>query len=112
MFDQLILEYKRCDLLAFVSTYEGFGLPILEAQAAGIPVLTSNLSSMPEVAGLGAVLVDPYSINEINRGVLSLINNETLRNRIVEYGFANVKKYVAKEISEQYINLYNDLINE
>ena len=67
--EELVREYqKTSDILAFASTLEGFGMPVVEAQIVGRPVVTSNRASMPEVAGDGAVLVDPYSVASIRDG--------------------------------------------
>jgi glycosyltransferase involved in cell wall biosynthesis len=104
--------YKEIDLLAFVSTYEGFGLPIIEAQAVGRPVLTSNVASMPEVAGEGAYFVDPFSVEAIRNGILELINNHNLREELIEKGRENVKRFEPKKIAAQYQELYDELANE
>lgn len=108
---EIILEYKNCDLLSFVSTYEGFGLPIIEAQTIGRPVLTSNLASMPEVAGEGALLVNPLSVNEIRSGILELISNHELREILIKKGIENVKRFDPRKIAQQYSDLYKDVIN-
>jgi glycosyltransferase involved in cell wall biosynthesis len=73
-YPEVIDLYKQSDLLIFASTYEGFGVPVLEAQATGRPVITSNISPMKDVAGEGALLVDPYNTEDIRNAVLSLIN--------------------------------------
>jgi glycosyltransferase involved in cell wall biosynthesis len=77
--EDLIEKYKSCDLVAFPSTYEGFGLPIIEAQAIGRPVLTSNISPMKEVAAEGACLIDCYSISSIKEGLALIINDAAYR---------------------------------
>jgi len=66
---ELVEAYRRCDMVVFASLYEGFGLPILEAQAMGRPVITSNFGAMREAAGDGALLVDPYSVESIRDAV-------------------------------------------
>ena len=72
--------------LIFPSLCEGFGLPILEAMACGCPVITSNLSSMPEVAGQAALLIDPYSVPGIAEAMTNLSLDEELRRRLIEAG--------------------------
>ncbi|MFC1643518.1 glycosyltransferase family 4 protein [Chlamydiota bacterium] len=83
--EELISLYKQCDVFVYPSLYEGFGLPVLEAMSFGAPVVTSNTSSLPEVAGDGAVLVDPENIGEIAEGIFKIIDNRTfaelLRNK-------------------------------
>jgi len=75
------------------SFYEGFGLPILEAQAAGCPVITSNVSSLPEVAGQAAILVDPNNVEQISQAMYKIINDEKLRKDLIFKGYANVKRF-------------------
>lgn len=105
-------EYKNADLLAFVSTVEGFGLPIVEAQSTGLPVITSNCSSMPEVAGQGAVFADPGDVESIREGFIQLINNRKLREEVVSEGFRNAKKYSLEKVAASYNNIYTKLSEE
>ncbi len=81
--------------LAFVfpSLYEGFGLPVLEAQACGVPVMTSNNSSLPEVAGDAALLVDPHDVDAIADAIYRLATDDALRAELVRRGFENVKRF-------------------
>ena len=106
---ELLDAYDYTDLVAFVSTYEGFGLPILEAQAIGRVVITSNISSMPEVAGDGAYFVDPYSVESIRNGICCLKENIQLREELIEKGINNSKRFKPEKIANQYLNLYRSL---
>ncbi|MCB9364232.1 MAG: glycosyltransferase family 4 protein [Flavobacteriales bacterium] len=110
--EEMIIEYEKCDLLAFVSTYEGFGLPIIEAQAVGRAVITSNTASMPEIASNSALLVSPFNVDEIRKGIVSLIDDEKLREHYIQLGFANVNRFKPNEIAKQYEKLYLSLIND
>lgn len=89
---------------AFPSLYEGFGFPILEAQACGVPVLASNVSSLPEVAGDAALLVDPSDVDAMAEGLCRLVVDETLRGALVARGYANVERFswarAAREVLE------------
>ncbi len=102
--------YQACELVVFVSTYEGFGMPILEAQAVGRPVLTSDISPMREVAGDGALRVDPANIVSIRSGLLRIISEPELRYTLVKAGFQNVARYSAASIAAQYAALYNEVL--
>lgn len=101
--------YAQADIVTFVSLFEGFGLPILEAQATGRPVITSNCSSMPEVAGESALLVNPLDVFSIRQAVQDLIENDQLREELIAKGLENCKRYSNKVIAQQYLNLYNTL---
>jgi glycosyltransferase involved in cell wall biosynthesis len=107
---EVIELYTQCDLLVFASTYEGFGMPILEAQAIGRPVVTSNQSPMREVADDGALLVDPLSHEDIRRGILNLLDDASLRATLVARGYANAAKYSATAIAAQYAAVYQEVI--
>lgn len=106
---ELYQTYTATDILLFCSAVEGFGLPILEAQATGIPVITSNLSSMPEVAGDGAILVDPFSQHAISNAIQQVINDEQLRKDLIEKGLENSKRFSFEQIVGQYFGVYQNL---
>lgn len=110
--DQMVNEYEKCDILSFISTYEGFGLPIIEAQTCGRVVITSNISSLPEVAGNGAYFINPYDITEIKNGIKELINNSKLRDELIQNGIENVKRFKPEQIANQYKKLYQKVLNE
>lgn len=109
--EALLEQYKLADMLVFASTYEGFGLPIIEANAVGRPVVTSTLYSMPEVAGDAACLVDPYNVDSIRNGILRVIKDADYRDSLVKAGFKNVERFSATAIAEQYAQLYRELAN-
>jgi glycosyltransferase involved in cell wall biosynthesis len=102
-------EYANADIVTFCSTFEGFGLPIIEAQAMSTPVITSNISPMKEVAGGGAALADPYDFESIRRGILQIINNEVFREKIVACGVENAAKYKPEKIAAAYEMLYQHI---
>jgi len=104
--EEILEQYRRCDVLLFASTYEGFGLPIVEAQATGRPVVTSRLWSMPEVAGEGACLVDPYDVASIRAGIDRILGDAAYREHLVTKGFENVRRFDLATIAAQYAALY------
>ncbi len=109
-YSEIIDAYKKADIVTFVSTYEGFGVPILEAQATGRVVITSNFSPMKDVAGAGALLVNPQSVESIRKGIMRIISNEELRNKITGAGQKNVRKYSAKNVAVKYAELYRKIL--
>ncbi len=79
--------------MTYVSYFEGFGIPILEAFAAGVPVITSNVTSMPEVAGDAAILVDPFDVSNIAEAMRNIRENKSLREDLIQKGFERRKKF-------------------
>jgi glycosyltransferase involved in cell wall biosynthesis len=102
-------EYQKADLVVFCSTYEGFGLPIIEAQAMQKPVVTSNISPMSEVAGEGAVTVDPFDSKKMRDGIEKVIADPVLRETLRKKGLENIKRFDAKIIAAKYGRLYREL---
>ena len=105
----VIEKYIACDMLVFVSTFEGFGMPIIEANAVERPVVTSNLSSMPEIAGSAACLVDPFNIASIRQGIKKVIEDDAYREGLVDAGRQNKKRFEAATIANQYAQLYEEV---
>jgi glycosyltransferase involved in cell wall biosynthesis len=111
--DEIREEYIGADIVTFCSTFEGFGLPIIEAQAMLTPVLTSDISPMKEVAGEeGAAFANPLDSESIRRSILRIINDENYRKELIESGIENVKKYKPEKIAFLYENLYREISHE
>src|SRR5690606_33462372 len=102
---EIYQEYINTDIVAFVSLREGFGLPIIEANAIGRVVICSDLSSMPEVANDSAHFVNPLDASDIKNGIEKLIENKPYRIQLIQNGFINAAKYHPKKIAEEYRNL-------
>ena len=100
---------QKADMFVLPSFYEGFGMPLLEAQAAGCPVITSNVSSMPEVAGEGAILVEPRNVEEICQAMYKVISDKDLRKRLVNQGYQNVKKFSWRKCARETLKILTNL---
>ena len=105
----LALRFFHSDIVLFPSTYEGFGLPILEGFISGRPVVTSDIAPMNEVAGGAACLVDPFSVESIRKGVLQVIEDTAFRHELVQRGLETAKLYDPKVIAGKYQALYASL---
>ncbi len=102
--------YRDADIISFPSTYEGFGMPILEGQATGRPVLTSDREPMRSVSGEGgAMLIDPESVEAIRSGFLQLLNDAALRARLVSAGQENSRRFSIDAVAAGYLALYRRL---
>jgi glycosyltransferase involved in cell wall biosynthesis len=107
--EQLVDEYRNATVILFPSTYEGFGLPVIEGFQAERPVITSNISPMKEVAGDAAVLVDPYSVASIREGVINLLSSHQRQMELVEAGKEKVANYQPGFIAGLYQELWRKL---
>lgn len=108
--EELPLLYSSAQVLVYTTLYEGFGLPILEAMASGTPVVTSSVSSMPEIAGGAAIFVDPENENEIRKAVEEALNDKDLRKDLIEKGLKRAKEFSWEKAAKQTAVLYQELM--
>ncbi len=104
-------EYEQADIVAFCSTFEGFGLPIIEAQAMRTPSITSNISPLKEVSAGAAYLADPFEVSDIRKGILKIINDDDFREDIIKRGLENVNRFDPQYIAGLYEKLYTELLS-
>lgn len=107
--EEIVSAYKNADIVSFPSLFEGFGMPIIEGQTIGRPVVTSQIEPMCSVAGDGAVLVDPESIVSIRSGFLKLIADNDYYESVIKLGRMNSMKYNIKSIANNYLDLYKHI---
>ncbi len=101
--------YSLASVFVFPSLYEGFGFPVLESMAAGTPVITSHLSSLPEVVGPAAYLVNPYNISEIIQGMELLASDKEVRQTYIEKGLDQAKKFNWNNAAADFFSLLTDV---
>jgi glycosyltransferase involved in cell wall biosynthesis len=111
-YTEVIALYYRADIVTFVSTYEGFGMPIIEANALGRPVITSTTASMPEVAGTGALLVNPHDTLKIREAIDKLILDDEFRSELVTLGYKNAQRFKPEAVTAMYEELYERVLLE
>ncbi len=95
----------------FPSLYEGFGFPVLEAMACGVPVLCSDTSSLPEVAGDAAVLVNPLEVGDIARGLQDITTNEDLRKKLIERGYQQAQRFTWQACADVVVGVFKEVLN-
>ena len=100
---------RRADMLVYPSLYEGFGLPVLEAMQVGTPVVTSNLTAMPEVAAGAALLIDPHSVDEMVAAMKRLLEDEALRRDLIRRGKERARLFSWERTARQYLELYQEV---
>lgn len=105
--EEICEEYKKCDIVNFISMHEGFGMIIVEGQAIGRVVVTSDIEPMPEVAGESAIIVDPYSVEDIRKGYNQAIREH---DKYVKLGFENIKRFTLEKCVSDLLEIYRSII--
>jgi len=101
--------YCQCELFLYPSLRESFGIPMLEAMGCGVPVITSNTSSMPEVAGDAAVIIDPYKPEEITAAIINIQSNNELKADLIKKGLVQAAKFSWKAMAEHVFKIYREM---
>jgi len=104
--------YCQCELFLYPSLRESFGIPMLEAMACGAPVITSNTSSMPEVAGDAAEIVDPFKPEEITAAMIRILSDKKVRDSMIEKGYVQAEKFSWKAMAENVLAIYDQIEKE
>lgn len=104
--------YQLADVMVYPSLFEGFGLPVAEAQASGCPVITSITSSLPEAGGDAAMYIHPEISNEIGQALVTLFADHNLRNSLIAKGKINAQRFIPEKMAIQLKQLYNSLLND
>lgn len=108
--DELVaLFYSKADVFVYPSHYEGFGLPVLEAMTLGTPVVTSNISALPEVAGDAALLIDPDNVEELADAILQIIDDSQLRDALVKKGKDRAKLFCWERTARETLQVYQSV---
>lgn len=103
--------YSGAECVAFTSLYEGFGFPVLESMACGTPVVTSNVSSLPEVAGDAAIMVNPYDIEAIAKGIQRILDDSELKETLIQRGFVQAAKFTWENSAQNLLNIYQTVLS-
>ena len=106
---QIVEEYRKCDIVSFVSLFEGFGMIAIEANKVGRPVICSNIPALREVAGDAALYVEPLDVQDIRRGFIRLLSEPDLCQNLVKNGEKNVCRFEASSIRQQWMKLYETI---
>ena len=97
--------YNLAKLFAFPSLYEGFGIPPLEAQACGCPVVCSNKASLPEIYGDSVIYFDPLNVDQITKKIKQVLDNKTLRDNLIQKGFENIKRFGWEQSAQKFVQI-------
>lgn len=107
--EEILKEYVNCDIISFPSLYEGFGMPIIEGQAIGRPVLTSHIEPLIEIGQDAVAYVNPLDVESIKKGFEKVINDDCFRDSLIEKGLLNVLRFSPQKIVDQYIDIYKQI---
>ena len=110
--EELQSIYQMAEVMVYPSFFEGFGLPVLEAQASGCPVITSNVSSLPEAGGDGALYINPEDISEIGQAISKILSNNQIRDELIQKGTANAELFREELVAERLMKLYRELVKK
>ncbi|MFH1526689.1 MAG: glycosyltransferase family 1 protein, partial [Bacteroidota bacterium] len=110
--EEMLYLYNCAELFVYPSFYEGFGLPPLEAMACGVPVITSNTSSLPEVVGDAGVLINPYDIDQLSEAIKVVLKDENLRKDLSAKGFERKKSFEWDKTVATVFKYYDELLLE
>jgi glycosyltransferase involved in cell wall biosynthesis len=107
----LPLFYNGADLFVYPSLYEGFGLPPIEAMACGTPVITSNVSSLPEIVGDAAIQINPLDTLQLAEAIVKVLSSQAMRNDLIQRGLQHCKKYNWRQNSARILEIYRQVVN-
>jgi glycosyltransferase involved in cell wall biosynthesis len=110
--DELAVLYQMAEVMVYPSLFEGFGLPVAEAQASGCPVITSSTSSLPEVGGDAAMYINPEKPEEIGKSLKTLLADQALRKSLIAKGKINAQRFTPVNFATQFKQLYNNLLDD
>lgn len=110
--EELAVIYQMAEVMVYPSVFEGFGLPVAEAQASGCPVITSKTSSLPEAGGDAALYINPENPEEIGQALATVLSDQTLRESLIAKGKINVRRYTPEKFAKELEQLYNSILND
>jgi len=102
--------YNSLDVFVFPSFYEGFGLPVLEAMACGVPIITSNVSSMPELVGASGRFINTKNSNEVVNEIIQIFKDESLKEDLHKKGLNRAKEFTWEKCAKEHLKIYAELI--
>jgi glycosyltransferase involved in cell wall biosynthesis len=109
--DDLVALYNAAEVFVYPSLYEGFGLPVLEAMSCGCPVVTSKTSSLPEIVGDAAILIDPINVDELAEAIQTILEDHELHRSLGSKGLERAKKFSWEKCAQETIYVYNQAVN-